>query len=210
MPYCATCRARFHGGGHHCALHRPSLRRSHIQEHYNYSSDSTHPGDTHFRTSHGTVGTIARHHLHRDNDYNNSHALALHNQYGMSPMDSSLAQPLAQSFATLQSTHVIASLTYTITPHGIQTLKAEANLEREQCTVCGTWFPNHQKLESHQWDFPVGCEVHGVCMRMEDVQWHGTSERHERCFVRGCQSVYRKEGGWRAGVVEGHVRGWHC
>ncbi|KAF2630929.1 hypothetical protein BU25DRAFT_220351 [Macroventuria anomochaeta] len=211
MPHCATCSAHFHGPGHHCALHESAFRRSHIKQYHNYSSDSTYPGDTHFRTSAGTVGTVARRRRHHHDGYNDAYALALYNTNNIDvpAMNTPLAHTLAQSFATLQDSHVIATLTYSVTPTGTQTLTAEANLEREQCPVCYTWFPNHEKLEFHQWKNPVGCEAHGICMRMEDALWHGTKERHERCFVQGCGSVYRREGGWRARVVERHVSRSH-
>ncbi|KAF1362995.1 hypothetical protein EJ07DRAFT_105538 [Lizonia empirigonia] len=212
MPRCATCSTRFHGSGHHCALHKSKIRRARTQEYYNYGSDSTYPGDTHFRTSQGTIGSIARRRLHRSDGYDDAYALALYRNHDddVPTTNTPLAHTLAESFATLQDTHVIASLTYTVTPSGAQTLTAEANLEREQCLTCYAWFPNHQKLQNHQWENPVSCETHGVCMRKEDVLYHGTKERHERCFVTGCGSVYRREGGWKTGVVEGHVRGWHC
>lgn len=210
MAYCATCSARFKGSGHHCALHKSDFRRSRTQEYYNYSSDSAYPGDTHFRTNQGTDGIVARRRPHHHDGYNEAHVLALyHTNHNMPSINTPLAHTLAQSFATLQDTHVIASLTYSITPNGTQTLTAEANLEREQCPVCYAWFPNHEKLKYHQWENPVGCEAHQVCMRAEDALWHGTKERHERCFVRSCESVYRREGGWRAGAVEEHVKGWH-
>lgn len=55
----------------------------------------------------------------------------------------------------------------------------------------------------------MGCEAHGVCLREEDIGWHAAEWRHDRCFVRWCGSVYRREGGWKGTVIEGHVRGWH-
>lgn len=213
MPHCLTCHVRFHGRGHYCAFHKSDLRQSHTREYVNYSSDSTYPGDTHFRTSQGTVGTVARRRPHHGDGYNGGHALALYNHNNhnqiMHTTNTPFATTLAESFATLQDTHIIASLTYTVSPSGAHILRAEANLEREQCPICWTWFSSRQKLEYHQYENPVGCESHGVCMRKEDVLWHGTRERHDRCFVNDCPSVYRREGGWKAGVVEGHVRGWH-
>lgn len=211
MPHCAACGVRFHGSGHYCTFHKSSLRRSRTQESYNYTSDSMYPGDTHLRTSQGTVGTVARRRPCNSDGYNDARALALYNShYHNTPtMNTPLAHTLAESFATLQDTHIIASLTYTVTPSGAQTLTAEANLEREQCSVCCVWFPDHRQLEYHHWENPVGCEIHNICMRREDASWHGTQERHNRCFVSDCESVYRREGGWKAGVVEEHVRGWH-
>lgn len=206
MPYCLTCNTYFQGSGAYCALHKSSLRLRHTQEYYNYSSDSSYPGDTHFRTSHGTAGAVALRRPHRDTGYN---ALSHYNQHDVPTINTPLAHTLAQSFAMLQDSHVIASLTYSMARDGAQTVTAHANLEREQCPVCYVWFANHQQLESHQWEYPVGCEVHGVCMRLEDALWHATKERHERCFVRECGTVYRREGGWRSRVVEEHVKRWH-
>ena len=41
------------------------------------------------------------------------------------------------------------------------------------------------------------------------MAWHAQSKRHERCFVRNCERIYRKEGGWRGSVIEDHVMEWH-
>lgn len=49
-----------------------------------------------------------------------------------------------------------------------------------------------------------------MCFGQEEEHYHGTQYRHERCFVRGCTSPYRREGGWKSGVVEGHVKKWHA
>lgn len=213
MPYCITCSTRIRGPGHHCTLHKPHSRRSHTQEYYNYNSDSSYPRDTHFRTSQGTAGIVTRRHAHHRAGYNDAHALALYNinnpTNGIHTTSTSLTHTLAQSFATLQDAHVIASLTYSVTPNGTQTLTAEANLDREQCPTCYVWFANREKLEAHQWYNPVGCEIHGICMREEDAVWHATTERHERCFVQSCGDIYRREGGWKAGVIERHVKAWH-
>lgn len=210
MSHCATCGARFQGNGHHCIFHKSKNHRFRNPEYYSYSSDSTYPDATHLRTSQGTVGMVVPRRSRHSRGYNDAHAITLYSHHDTPPVETPLAYTLAQSFTTLQDTHVIASLSYSVTPSGTQTLIAEANLDREQCTICYSWFPNNQKLDHHQRANPLGCETHGVCMPMEDALWHGTKERHERCFVKGCGSVYRKEGGWKAGVVEGHVRAWHC
>lgn len=205
MRYCAVCSTRIHGSGYYCSIHKPSYRRSRTQEMYNYNSDSTYPSDTHYRTSHGTTGTVALRRPNRDSGYN----LALYNHHNVPAINTPLAHTLVQSFAALQDTHVIASLTYSVARDGTQTLTAEANLEREQCPVCYIWFANHQQLVNHQWECPVGCEAHRTCMREEDAVWHATTERHDRCFVRNCASVYRREGGWKRLFVEEHVRAQH-
>lgn len=217
MPHCAICSTRIYGPGHYCTLHKPKLRRSHTKEYYNYSSDSAYPGDTHFRTSAGTAGTVARrrHHHHDHQDIHT--ALALCNQPHdaratldtPAPNDMPIAYTLAQSFAALQDTHIIHSVTYSMTPSGAHALNVEANLDREQCLVCRVWFASREKLEQHRWEYPVGCEIHVICLRSEDVLWHGMDRRHDRCFVRGCESQMRIEGGWKTGAVERHVRGCH-
>lgn len=48
-----------------------------------------------------------------------------------------------------------------------------------------------------------------MCFGKEEEYFHATSCRHDRCFVKGCGSIYRKEGGWKGSVVEAHVREWH-
>jgi hypothetical protein len=215
MPYCSTCGVRFKGQGTHCLLHSNSFRHTSTRLHdYNYNSDSTnssgicfrtggsrpraHFADTHGRYNDTTNALVpySNHHHHTTQRYNNNTTRAL-------------AQPLVATFEDLSQEHAISSLTYSVMPSGAHTLRAEANFEREQCTVCREWFPDHQRLEDHHYEFPVGCEKHGVCLRREDVQWHGNRERHERCFVRGCQSIYRREGGWKSVVVERHVRESH-
>ncbi|KAH7398212.1 hypothetical protein BKA66DRAFT_437293 [Pyrenochaeta sp. MPI-SDFR-AT-0127] len=213
MPYCITCAARFKGGGIHCAIHNPYRSGNRHQDTQNYSSDSTNPSSIRYRADYRRRSRNLRFENTRDlyDHYNNTPNALVRYEHGVTTnVDAALAQPLAYAFTTLSHAHAISSVTYSVTPSGVQTLAAEANFEREQCTVCRQWFPDHEKLQNHQWEFPVGCEVHGLCMRAEDAQWHGTSERHERCFVRGCESVYRREGGWKGSVVEGHIRGWHC
>ncbi|KAF1943045.1 hypothetical protein EJ02DRAFT_152667 [Clathrospora elynae] len=218
MPYCIICGVRFKGRGKHCGLHNNYHLTIRHHDHYNHNhnSDSTDPSSIRFRTggrhqprtlrfatdSHDTYG----------GQYNDTSALVPYspNPLPTTNLSAALAQPLVQTFATLSHAHAISSLTYSVAPNGSQSLKAEANFEREQCTVCRKWFPDHQKLETHQWEFSIGCEEHGVCLRREDVLWHGTRVRHERCFIRGCGSVYRLEGGWKWVAAEVHVRKWHC
>lgn len=222
MSRCAVCDTRIYGSGNYCTLHKPKYRPSHTQEYYNYSSNSAYPGETHFRTSAGTAGAVARRHHHHSDHRDSHNQLALYSQPHNQPYNQSynqsynqpyngtqvvnlpLAQTLTQAFTHLQDTYVIASVTY-----DGQEITVNANLEREQCLVCHVWFPNHDKLVWHQIENPVGCEVHGVCMRKEDALWHGTARQHERCFVRGCRSAFRAEGGWRDSTVERHVRDHH-
>lgn len=155
MPHCAVCDTRIYGSSNYCTLHRPRLRRSHAQDYCNYSSDSTYPGDTNFRTS---AGTVAR----RRQRNNSSSALALHNPIYIDTSTAStpLVSTLAQSFAGLQNTRVIASWSYSVSHTGAHTLQVDANLDCEQCPVCCAWFANHGKLKLYQWERPVACEMH--------------------------------------------------
>jgi hypothetical protein len=212
MPYCSTCGVRFKGHGTHCLLHSTKYHHTstRLQNTYSYNSDSTNSSGVRFRTGGPRTRFANTHDPYNDN----TNALVRYNHSGNSiqPYNTTtaLAQPLVATFTTLSHAHAISSLTYSISPQGAHSLSAEANFEREQCSVCRKWFPDHQKLQYHHREFPVGCEEHGICLREEDVQWHGNRERHERCFVRGCGSVYRREGGWKGVVVERHVREWHC
>jgi hypothetical protein len=214
MPYCSTCGVRFKGQGTHCLLHSNSWRHTNtrLQDAYNYNSDSTNSSGVRFRT--GVSRPRARFADTHDRYNDTANGLVPYSNHAHTTqrynVNTSLAQPLVSTFETLSQDHAISSLTYSISPQGDHSLSARANFEREQCTICREWFPDQQRLECHQHEFPVGCGQHGVCLRQEDVQWHGNRERHERCFVRGCGSIYRKEGGWKGVVVERHVREWHC
>ncbi|KAF2241045.1 hypothetical protein BU26DRAFT_497000 [Trematosphaeria pertusa] len=215
MPFCTTCGSYFDGRGSHCALHNPYL-----QTHY---ADTSSPINISYRT--GTGGRYAtpirrKAKLYDDYDgmldtYNDRNAVARYSPRNSlaslpDPITSpSHLRPLATTFAHLTTHHAITSLTYSVSPTGTRSITATANPDREQCSTCRQWFPDRRRLELHQWEFPVGCEMHSVCLREEDIGWHAVSERHERCFVRGCGSIYRREGAWKRGVVEGHVRGRH-
>lgn len=211
MPDCTICGVRFKGRGFHCGLHyqnRPSTRS---YGRYNYSSDSTDPSSVWF----SAAGSRCRRHrtlrFADQQEYHDSHNALVRsntNRNAHQPLllSSALAQPLIQVFSALTDTHAIASVRYSVNPStGTHSLTAEANFDREQCAVCQAWFPDHEKLLHHQMEFQVGCEECYVCLRLEDTLWHAKAVRHERCFVRGCGSVYRKEGGWKAAVVERHV-----
>ncbi|KAF2659189.1 hypothetical protein K491DRAFT_675874 [Lophiostoma macrostomum CBS 122681] len=89
------------------------------------------------------------------------------------------------------------------------TLSFVVNKDREQCPCCKVWFADPHKLKMHKWEFPSGCDIHKLCFGKEDEHYHGTQYRHERCFVKGCTSIKRREGGWMTGFVEEHVREWH-
>jgi len=207
MPYCNTCGTRFKGRGSHCTHHSRYKSDAKEREHRNHCSDSNNPRNIRpFTSQRHPVGRF----VDEFHTYNGNGRPTDFNRYSSATDYTALSQPLAQAFPALSHHHAISSLTYSISPNGGRSLTASANFEREQCLVCRIWFPDYQKLHYHNSEFPVGCEEHGICLRRDDVQFHGTSERHERCFLRGCPSVYRKEGGWRGAVIEGHVLSSHC
>ncbi|KAF1964475.1 hypothetical protein BU23DRAFT_561918 [Bimuria novae-zelandiae CBS 107.79] len=156
----------------------------------------------------GYHSPISHHYLDEDYDnYSHSHG---YNRRTDPLLSASNLKPLGYAFERLSAAHAITQLTYAIDIHGTRSVTATANPEREQCTSCGIFVPDRMRLLGHYADFPVQCEAHGVCLRWEDVLVHADEEMHERCFVRGCRSVYRAEGGWKGSVVEGHVRGMHA
>lgn len=231
MPHCVDCGSHFIGRGHYCKHHNPYL-----QTYYNSSSSnevkyrtgalakySSHhrprkPLTIGFRDSHDSLETYHPH--------TSSNALALagydaplpvqptyedydYNRRNDPILSTANLKPLGYAFERLSANHAITQLTYAIDVHGTRSVTATANPEREQCSNCGLFFPDRLRLMGHLAEFPVQCDVHGVCLRGDDVLLHADEERHDRCFVRGCLSVYRVEGGWKGSVVEGHVRGSH-
>ncbi|KAF3035233.1 hypothetical protein E8E12_005186 [Didymella heteroderae] len=146
MPHCAICSTRIYGSGHYCILHKPIFSRSYTQENYNYSSDFTHPGETHFRTSAGTAGTVARRRAHHNNHRDSHNQPYTDTQVVNLP----LAQTLTQAFTHLQDAYVIASVTY-----DGQEITVNANLERERCPICQIWFPDHGRLAWHRFENPA-------------------------------------------------------
>lgn len=233
LYYCMKCYASFRGPGRYCERHeliddRNGRYAYNAIEQFNYNSDST--------DSIGIpVGTNQRNLLRRarfideyeDLDMGGSHYRhALHNihktrggydrwtsliRHGQrtSNIDTTLHQPLVQTFNTLSRTHAIRSMTYNVSPHGDRSVTAEANPEREMCNICKTWFPDHGKLAYHHQEFSAGCEEHRKCMRPEDAIYHAYKRTHNRCFVRGCYSLYRREGDWRPSIIEEHIRRTH-
>lgn len=211
MPYCTVCGEYFEGRGTYCAYHSGSVPEASRHGNYYYSSDSSGPAKIRFSTR--------QRHYHSphyadprflDGYHNHSTSLVKHSHRNRTTKDyTALTRPLVHAFEDLSHNHEIASLTYSVDRAGGQSLRASANFDREQCLVCHRWFPDHQKLEVHRWEFPVGCEEHGVCLREEDVQWHATDEKHERCFVRRCETEYRKEGGWKPGYIKAHMLRYH-
>ena len=206
MPLC-WCGERARGTGTRCARHRHT---------YNYNSDST---DISSVRRH--IGTRARHpHIHFADDinpharYDPGQALMPYtshdNGYISSAQSNGLAQSVVRVLETSSDTHAIAMAEFSVTPStGTYSFSARANLEREQCTVCLQWFPNGYKLECHQQEFPIGCEECRVCLRRDNVAWHADTEKHNRCFVRGCESDYRRFGNWKSRFVERHVKDTH-
>ncbi|KAF2690491.1 hypothetical protein K458DRAFT_289830 [Lentithecium fluviatile CBS 122367] len=219
MAFCTTCGAQFNGRGNHCTRHS-----SYLQDYYNqYTSDSHDVVPIKYRTGRFRSSSHNRHRKPRQIGYHDSYnALDTYNPQtnewannyngynGSDPITHpTTILPLTTTFDRLANNHSIAELTYSIEPTGKRSITATANPDREQCPVCFQYFADVGRLRAHTWEFPIGCERHRVCLRDEDAAWHAQSERHERCFVRGCTSVYRREGGWRGIVVENHVKGWH-
>ncbi|KAF2871750.1 hypothetical protein BDV95DRAFT_494025 [Massariosphaeria phaeospora] len=201
--YKPTIKYRTAGQHHHRPLHR-STSTSRLHDYDYTSTNALIPYDTNHTYTSNALTTREPNTYTYSHDHNHNHSHP-HRATNLSP------HALATTFSALTTTHAITSLTVSLSPTGTHTLTATANRDREQCPCCLTWFPDAQKLRWHAYEAPVRCEVHGVCLREdgEEVAWHARSARHERCFVGGCKGVYRREGGWKEGVVERHVLGWH-
>ncbi|KAF2009994.1 hypothetical protein BU24DRAFT_68962 [Aaosphaeria arxii CBS 175.79] len=146
--------------------------------------------------------------------YNDQTALQPFNNYNYNYQTSnSQSHPIlaaaASTFTRLTANYSINHMSFSMAPNGTKSVNVSANKDREQCSTCKKWFPDHEKLRNHMWELPSGCEVHNMCFTRDEESFHGTRCRHDRCFVKGCGSVYRKEGGWKTGVVENHVREFH-
>ncbi|KAF2180053.1 hypothetical protein K469DRAFT_593836 [Zopfia rhizophila CBS 207.26] len=195
MPFCTKCGDRFQGRGTLCAYHNIPI--------YTKTYDTYNTAEPYY-----THDASHRHYYdspHRPH-YSNYNAASLF----PSPRTSNTQlQVAAHQFRKLADDYAINHMTFNSHPNGTRSVQVSANKDREQCSVCKKWFADHQKLELHLWEFPSGCEEHEVCFRQEEEYFHGTTYRHGRCFVRGCQSIYRREGGWKSGVVERHVRDCH-
>ncbi|KAH9881902.1 hypothetical protein J1614_001073 [Plenodomus biglobosus] len=229
MLHCMECGASFRGPGRYCEHYElidgRNRRYSYkAYEQFHYNSDSTDSIGLH-------MGTNQRNLLHRTRfideykdldmgDSNYSHALHhIHkirggddrwsSRHEICNIDTTLHPPLVQTFNTLSRTHAIRSMTYNVSPHGDRSVTAEANPEREMCNICKTWFPDHAKLACHRLEFSAGCEEHRKCMRPEEAIYHAYKKKHYRCFVRGCYSLYRREGDWRPSIIEEHIRRTH-
>jgi hypothetical protein len=211
MPVCTICRVPIRGPGTLCAHHRNTR---YTYDRYNYSSDSTNPSSIHRRTG---THTRPRHAHFADNhaiygQYDASNALVPYRMRGTAynAHSNELAKPLIQVFDIFSDTHTIASAQYSANPStGEHSLSAQANLDREQCTTCRQWFPDRYRLQYHQQEFPVECEQCSVCLRHDDIAFHATDVEHERCFVRSCESDYRRLGNWKHRYVERHILGRH-
>lgn len=118
--------------------------------------------------------------------------------------------PLA-SVDGLISTFAVNEMEFTVGADGSKTAKGTPNKDREQCGVCWKWFPDRDRLDVHKMEKPSGCEVHHICFEKKEVPYHGTYERHTRCFVRGCGHAQRKDGAylWTEADIEQHIRDQH-
>jgi hypothetical protein len=213
MPFCTACGYHFNGRGSHCSAHKTYLQDTHDY----YASD--YRDATPIRNRTGRFRSQPRK-PRQIGYYDSYNALDTYNPRTALPsrvftVDQALRsenlRPLLTAFNHLADTNSIASLTYAISPVGDLSLTAHANLNREQCQVCLQYFPDRQRLDMHHWE-TVACDKHKICLRQDEVVLHAMSERHSRCFVRNCGSVYRQEGGrwgWKGSVVEDHVRERH-
>lgn len=213
MPYCTTCGVYFDGRGTHCTLHNPYLQAYTARpssaadiRRIGYRTGTTPRPRKRFQLGYSSSSDSLAEHDARNTLVRYTPAGAVAPYADAIPPPSS---PLASAFTLLTHANALTSLTYSVSPHGTHSIIATANPEREQCPVCLQFFPDRRRLDAHLWEFPIGCELHSVCMREEDVEWHAVGERHERCFVKDCRSVYRREGGWKRSVVLDHVRDWH-
>jgi hypothetical protein len=228
MPFCIKCGIHFNGRGGHCSLHSPYLQDAYDYYTSDYRADTTpiryrtgrfrsslppNSGDrrqryqTEYHDSYFVPSSI----YNPRTPFRSRFSVPKADQaQGLPTLPGNHLGPLLKTFHHLTDTNSIASLTYTVSPAGDLSLTAHANLTREQCLVCLQHFPDRPHLDTHNWEFPVGCEKHGICLRPEDVEFHAMNENHSRCFVTNCGTRYRKEGGWRGSVVERHVREWHA
>ncbi|KAH7130300.1 hypothetical protein B0J11DRAFT_248692 [Dendryphion nanum] len=225
MPYCISCGDAFTGPGSLCVFHNPTAFSKTQMDTYNKYDNNNLP-----LIKYRTSGQGSRHKPHKHREYENfnyydqsieqtfdqfhdtndlSLAPYYHNHTNDHQHSPSHLNHAAQTFTRLTSQHAINSLTLTSTPAGLKTISVIPNKDREQCPVCRKWFPDAERLRMHRWEYSSGCEVHGICFGREEEAFHASKCRHDRCFVKGCPSLYRKEGGWKGSVVEGHVKEWH-
>ncbi|KAF2728978.1 hypothetical protein EJ04DRAFT_503174 [Polyplosphaeria fusca] len=195
MPYCTSCGDRFEGRGIYCGYHgAKTYGRGYEQPNAYYTPDSN--PNVHYRTGH----------RQRHDDLTHSASLSLF----PSPLSTSASlQQAASQFRNLADEYAINHMTFHTHANGTKSVQVSANKDRCQCTVCKDWFPDRRRLEQHQWEQQGGCEIHELCFPSNDEHFHGTTYRHDRCFVRGCVSIYRREGGWKTSVIETHIREWH-
>jgi hypothetical protein len=193
MPYCHTCGEPFEGRGIYCSYHGTKTYK-HSEPNSFYSPESNP------NIQYRVYGQRRR----RDDLHPTNLSLF------PSPLStSSSLQAAASQFRSLADDYAINHMTFHTHNNGTKSVQVSANKDRVQCSTCKSWFPDRRRLEQHQWELQSGCEVHEMCFPRDEEYFHGTSCRHSRCFVRGCESVYRREGGWKGNVVEGHVREWH-
>lgn len=199
MPFCTTCGEVFEGLGSHCPFHNPYLFTNNL--------DSSDRDIIKYRTGHG------RRHKHGALKYYDSYddqaLVPYRNPQSQIAISNHALRDTAHTFSRLTSDYAINNMTLSLHPSGTKSISVSANKDREQCPICRQWFSNSKRLDKHKWEFPSGCEVHEMCFGREEEHFHGTSWKHDRCFVKGCTSLYRMEGGWKTKVVEGHVREWH-
>lgn len=183
MPFCTVCSVRFNGRGSYCTRHKPYLRANYNAAESNNTNDHTGALTRYSHRSRNPL-RIGLHHTHEALEpyrlHTSSNSLALagfdlescHNNdcFGDGPraddiLHTSNLKPLGYAFERLASVHAITQLTYAVDAYGTQSIIAVANPEREQCANCGSFFRDRYRLTGHFSDFPVQCDVHGVCLR---------------------------------------------
>jgi hypothetical protein len=225
MPSCLICNEWFNGHGQYCPLHNPQFYSKNKKHHsYNYDYDydpdydQDYPNQIRYRTGHGRHGYHKPHKLKFYEAYDGGNALynAGNNMALTRLSDTALdfapqnLQSTAQTFQRLTNNYAINNMRFDVDPSGTRSVSVVANKEREQCLICRKWFPNRRGLLEHkQYEFTSGCEVHNTCFGKEEEHFHGTEWKHDRCFVKGCPTPYRREGGWKTRVIEHHIRQCH-
>jgi hypothetical protein len=205
MPVCSRNECT-RGYETRCAQHR-STRRT-----YNYNSDSTDFSSPHphmsVRARRLHAHTAGNHDMHRRNGYGSALIRYTDQDHGYNhdAQLNDLAESVVQVLETSSDSHAIAVAEYSLNPStGTYSFLAQANLDREQCTVCHQWYPNRYQLEHHHQEFPIGCEKCGVCLRRDSVTWHADTKKHGRCFIRDCGSGFRMFGNWKSRFVKRHI-----
>lgn len=219
MPYCTLCGYYFKGRGTRCVFHDPNPITVDTQSRYTSSNITTaYPlnepqGIVRYKPktrgqSSRKAPTYTDYEPYRDLIHLPSSSTDPSTLPELNPSTLDELQSLASSplYSNVSLTVAAASNSHSTPSY---TLSLAPNLHREQCSRCKEWFPDQKRRERHAWEYPSGCDVHEMCFGIDEEYYHGVQYRHDRCFVRECKSVYRREGGWKKEVVKDHVADWH-